>query len=68
MGSHGAMGIKTKTSYQPKWKHGETQTIRVPIALKKDILKIAEALDSEYVSADEILDLFSISRRDTKQA
>jgi hypothetical protein len=62
------MGIKTKTSYQPKWKHGETKTIRVPKALEKDILRIAQALDNDYVKADEILELFLNSSLDTRQA
>ena len=68
MRRHKAMGVKTKTSYQPKWKHGETKTIRVPIALEKDILKIAKALDNEYINADDILELFLSGKRlDTRQ-
>jgi hypothetical protein len=35
----------TLTKYQPKWRSGATQTIRVPIALADRILDYAHRLD-----------------------
>lgn len=64
----GIMG-KNQTSFQPKWNHGETKTIRIPVALADDIIKIAKAIDNEYIKADEILELFSSENSlDTRQA
>lgn len=36
----------TLKHYQPKWKSGTTQTIRVPIALTDSILEFARSLDN----------------------
>lgn len=36
----------TLKHYQPKWKSGATQTIRVPIAHTESILEFARKLDS----------------------
>ena len=35
----------TLEQYTPKWKHGKTRTIRVPIALADEILDYAHQLD-----------------------
>lgn len=35
----------TLTKYQPKWRSGATQTIRVPIALADQILDYAHQID-----------------------
>ena len=37
--------LENLTSYKPKWKLGKTQTIRVPIAIAKQVLKIAHQID-----------------------
>jgi hypothetical protein len=36
----------TPHQIQPKWKHGATKTIRVPVILADRILELAKALDS----------------------
>lgn len=41
----GARGGRRSTSYTPTWKHGKTQTIRVPIVLAEQGLEIIRALD-----------------------
>ncbi|MGI8500147.1 MAG: hypothetical protein ACR2LR_03290 [Hassallia sp.] len=43
------LNYKNDTTWQPTWKHGKTQTIRVPIALVPKILEYARALDSLHV-------------------
>jgi hypothetical protein len=40
--------------YEPKWKYGKTQTIRVPIALANEILDYAHQLDDGNVKADAV--------------
>lgn len=37
---------ETSTSFQPKWKLGETVAIRIPAAVKEYLLKIARYLDN----------------------
>jgi hypothetical protein len=37
--------IENLKSYQPKWKSGQTRTIRVPIALSDELMTIARKLD-----------------------
>lgn len=39
----------TLTKYKPKWKSGDTQTIRVPIALADQILDYAHKVDEGIV-------------------
>jgi hypothetical protein len=51
--------VDTLKSYQPKWKSGQTRTIRVPIALCEELLIIARKLD-EGEPLTAIPDLFSI--------
>jgi hypothetical protein len=36
----------TLRKYQPKWKHGQTTVIRVPVALVDQILDYAHRLDN----------------------
>ncbi|MDZ8067768.1 MAG: hypothetical protein RMY64_19450 [Nostoc sp. DedQUE08] len=40
---------KNRTSWQPAWNHGKTQSIRVPVALAEEILEYAYAIDSGLV-------------------
>lgn len=42
----------TLTKYKPKWKSGDTRTIRVPIALADQILAYAHQLDEGIVKID----------------
>lgn len=42
----------TLTKYKPKWKSGDTQTIRVPIALADQVLTYAHQLDEGTVKVD----------------
>lgn len=39
----------TLTKYKPKWRSGNTQTIRVPIALADQILDYAHQLDEGMI-------------------
>ena len=41
----GKGGVRS-TSFQPKWKLGETVAIRVPTVVKEYLLKIARCLDN----------------------
>lgn len=50
---------KNRTSWQPAWNHGKTQSIRVPVALAEQILECAYAIDSGLVM-DQILILRAI--------
>ncbi|MEH2415405.1 hypothetical protein [Nostoc sp.] len=45
--------------WQARWNHGKTQTIRVPIALKDQILDYARAVDSKLIfdESEEIPEL-----------
>lgn len=45
-----------KPRYAPKWKHGTTRTIRVPVALADQILDYAHNLDNGIVSEKESID------------
>ncbi|WP_334876658.1 hypothetical protein [Nostoc sp.] len=45
---------KNRTSWQPAWNYGKTQSIRVPVALAEQILEYAYAADSGLVM-DQIL-------------
>jgi len=36
----------TLRKYQPKWKHGQTTVIRVPVALVEQIMDYAHRLDN----------------------
>jgi hypothetical protein len=40
----------TLAKYTPKWKHGNTRTIRVPVALAEQILEYAHKLDNGTLS------------------
>ena len=39
----------TLTKYKPKWKSGETQTIRVPVVLAEQILSYAHQIDDGVI-------------------
>lgn len=41
----GQRGGRTKTTWNPTWKHGVTRTIRVPVVLADQIVAIARAMD-----------------------
>ncbi|MEH2123077.1 hypothetical protein [Nostoc sp.] len=42
-------GGRKSTTWQPGWNGGKTTTIRVPVALKDDILTYARAVDSKLL-------------------
>lgn len=41
----GRGGIRQGAGRKPMWENGETQTIRVPVALKDEIIHISQELD-----------------------
>lgn len=41
----GRGGMRQGAGRKPMWENGETQTIRVPVALKDDIINIGQELD-----------------------
>ena len=43
----------TLEQYTPKWKHGKTRTIRVPIALADEILDYAHQLDEGKIATQD---------------
>lgn len=46
-------GTRPGAGGKPTWKHGRTKTIRVPIALADEIIKLARELDEEgYIESD----------------
>ncbi|MEG4271142.1 MULTISPECIES: hypothetical protein [unclassified Microcoleus] len=50
--------------YEGKWKHGQTRTIRVPIALADRVLALARQLDSsESPDTSEIPDAATLLNR-----
>lgn len=50
---------------KPTWKNGKTKTIRVPVALAEEVLRIARELDEkgviEYDTQSKVLDLSGIT-------
>lgn len=36
---------KNLKKFKPKWHHGETRTIRVPVVLAEEVLELAHQLD-----------------------
>lgn len=46
----------TLKKYKPKWKSGNTQTIRVPVALTDQILDYAHRLDEGTVNSQPSID------------
>lgn len=46
----------TLTKYKPKWKSGDTQTIRVPIALASQILDYAHRIDEGIDNSNLLVD------------
>lgn len=60
-------GYRPGAGGQFKWKHGETKTIRVPIALAEQILEYAQKLDDgaiiERETPSKVLNLSGISIR-----
>lgn len=50
MNCKGRGGWRQNAGRKAAWRHGETQTIRVPVALKEQLLEIGKKLDSgEFV-------------------
>lgn len=45
---------QTLKKFKPKWKSGETQTIRVPVVLADSILSYAHQLDEGLVTSDQL--------------
>lgn len=43
----------TLTKYKPKWKSGDTQTIRIPVALSQQILDYAHQLDEGTIAPSQ---------------
>ncbi len=59
MNCKGRGGWRQNAGRKAGWRHGETQTIRVPVALKEQLLEIGRQLDNgEFVGnpTDEELD------------
>lgn len=59
MNFKGRGGWRQNAGRKAGWRHGETQTIRVPVALKEQLLEIGRQLDNgEFVGnpTDEELD------------
>jgi|GEM_PF-4728774 len=50
-------GGRTGTTWEPGWHCGKTTPIRVPIALKDDILAYARAVDSKLISNSQPIPL-----------
>ncbi|MDZ7953343.1 hypothetical protein [Nostoc sp. DedQUE09] len=46
---------KNRTSWQPAWNHGKTQSIRVPVALAEQILEYAYAIDSGLIMDQQMI-------------
>jgi hypothetical protein len=61
----GRGGARPNAGVKPTWKNGKTKTIRVPIVLADEILKIARDLDkkgvTEYDTGSNLVDLSDIS-------
>ncbi|MGL4620535.1 MAG: hypothetical protein ACRCZS_15965 [Chroococcidiopsis sp.] len=51
----GTRGGRTKTTWEPTWKHGKTRTIRVPVALAETIIEVARKIDEGSLKVDELL-------------
>jgi hypothetical protein len=51
---------RNSTTWTPKWKHGETKTIRVPVALADEILDYAKSLDKvgQSVEKQDLLKIY----------
>lgn len=47
----------TLTKYSPKWKSGETRTIRVPSVLAEQILSYAHQIDEGVTVSDQSMNL-----------
>lgn len=47
----------TLTKYKPKWKSGETRTIRVPVALAEQILNYAHQIDEGVTVSNQSMNL-----------
>lgn len=45
--------VQTLKKYQPKWKSGETRTIRVPTTLADQILDYAHQLDEGVIASSQ---------------
>lgn len=45
--------VQTLTKYRPKWKSGETRTIRVPVILADQILGYAHQLDEGAIAPNQ---------------
>ena len=65
-------GKREGAGAKPKWKHGKTKLIRVPVALADQVLELTEMLDNGYevgrldiietvTKSDKVIDLSGIS-------
>jgi hypothetical protein len=58
-------GKRAGAGSKPTWKNGKTKTIRVPIVLAEEILRIAKELDKkgaiEHDTESKVLDLSGIT-------
>lgn len=58
-------GKRPGAGVKPTWKNGRTKTIRVPIAIAEDVLKLARELDDkgfiEHGTESKVLDLSEIT-------
>ena len=42
--------------YKPKWKTGQTKTIRVPVAISEAVMAIAHCIDADPTIAAQLLE------------
>lgn len=70
----GRGGYRKNAGAKSSWKYGKTKTIRVPIALADEVLRLARLLDEGYAvdinesdTSSKVLDLSGISVGKTKQ-
>ncbi|MDJ0533502.1 MAG: hypothetical protein QNJ70_13600 [Xenococcaceae cyanobacterium MO_207.B15] len=54
-------GYRRGAGRKAAWRHGETKTIRVPIALREQLLEVARQLDrGEYISESSYSELTAL--------
>lgn len=55
-------GKRPGAGVKPTWKNGKTKTIRVPIAIAEDVLKLAKELDEKgFIESDTNSKVLSLS-------
>lgn len=52
--------------YKPKWKTGQTKTVRIPVAISETIMAIAHIIDRNPQLADQILKIAQEIEQPTK--